>query len=365
MDILFSPYSSGGLELRNRIVMAPMTRSRAIQNNAPGELEATYYKQRSGAGLIITEGTAPSPNGLGYPRIPGIYSKEQIAGWRKVTDAVHKEGGKIFLQIMHVGRVGHTANLPQEGQIVSPSSKSVSGDMYTDSEGPQPHTHPKLMDNQDINQAIQEFVQAAKNAIEAGFDGVELHGANGYLIEQFLHKNVNELENEYGGSVENRVRFLDEVAQQVVAAIGPEKVGLRLSPYGVFNDTGAFDTLEETFALAARKMKERGITYIHIVDHSAMGAPEVPDQIKEVIRKEFGGTIILSGGYDASRAEKDLKAGKGELVAFGRPFISNPDLVQRFKAAAELADPDQSTFYTPGSKGYIDYPNMHQEKAGV
>lgn len=343
--------------------MAPMTRSRAIHNNTPNDLLATYYRQRASAGLIVTEGTSPSPNGLGYPRIPGIYSDEQVKAWKEVTDAVHSRGGKIFIQLMHVGRVGHTANLPNGARILSPSTVSVSGDMYTDAKGPQPHTAPSLMTIEDIQHAILEYVNSSKKAIKAGFDGVELHGANGYLIEQFLHENINELKNEYGGSIENRVRFLDEVAQAVAEAIGPEKVGLRVSPYGVFNDTGAFETVDETYKEVSQKMKEIGIAYIHIVDHEAMGAPEVPQSIKDTIRNEFGGTIILSGGYDAEMAEKELNEDKGELVAFGRPYISNPDLVERFETGASLVDADQSTFYTPGAKGYIDYPTMQYETA--
>lgn len=360
MSKLFESYQLGNLTLKNRVVMAPMTRSRAVENNAPNDLMATYYHQRSGAGLIITEGTSPSANGLGYPRIPAIYSKEQIAGWKKVTDAAHKGGSAIFLQIMHTGRVSHQANLPEGAEVVAPSAKLVSGEMYTDANGPQPHTMPREMTAKDIEQAIEEYVQAAKNAIEAGFDGVEIHAANGYLIEQFLNPNANERTDEYGGSKENRARFLLEIARRTVAAIGKERVGIRVSPYGVFNDTGAFDGVEETFTYVAEEVSKLGLVYIHIVDHQAMGAPEVPQSVKDGIRKAFKGTYITSGGYDKARANKDLEAGVGELVAFGRPFISNPDLVERMKQDAPLADPDFNTFYTPGAEGYTDYPTLEK-----
>ncbi|MBL6445188.1 alkene reductase [Fulvivirga sp. 29W222] len=358
---LFSSYQLGNITLKNRVVMAPMTRSRALQDNAPSELNALYYAQRAGAGLIITEGAAPSPNGLGYPRIPGIFNKIQIEGWKLVTDAVHKEGAKIFIQLMHTGRVGHQFNLPEGAEVVGPTAQPVSGEMYTDSQGPQEHTTPRKMTKEDISQAVEEFARAAKNSIQAGFDGVEIHGANGYLIEQFINPNINDRDDEYGGSVENRSRFVLEVAEAVVKAIGKERTGIRLSPYGVFNDTGAFAEVDETFEYLAEKLNELGLVYIHIVDHSAMGAPEVPAALKEKIRKIFKGAYILSGGYDKERAEDDLKAGKGDLVAFGRPFIANPDFVERMQTGAELSEADQNTFYTPGKEGYIDYPAVNGE----
>ncbi len=256
--------------------------------------------------------------------------------------------------------MAHPANLPAGAEIVAPSTVPVSGEMYTDSEGLQPYPSARLMNEMDIIQAQDEYVNASRLAIEAGFDGVELHGANGYLIEQFLNKNVNELSEPYGGSPENRVRFLKETAAKVAAEIGANRVGVRVSPYGVFNDTGAFDDVNETYELVAQEMSEVGIAYIHIVDHSAMGAPEVPDTIKSLIKDNFSGSIILSGGYDGERAEKDLAEGKGDLVAIGRPFISNPDLVQRIKNSQEITAPDHHTFYTPGEKGYTDYPALSE-----
>ncbi len=355
---LFSEYDLGNITLKNRLVMAPMTRARAT-GNVPNELVAEYYAQRSGAGLIITEGTSPSANGLGYARIPGIFNKEQIEGWKLVTKAVHEKGSKIFIQLMHTGRVSHVDNLPEGSEVLSPSDKPMSGEMYTDAKGNQPYTHPRKMTVDDIKNTVKEHIEAAKNAVEAGFDGVELHGANGYLIEQFINPNVNDRTDNYGGTHENRSRFLLELAQGVSEAIGKDKVGLRLSPYGAFNDTGEFDGIEEAYKYIIGEMSGLGIAYIHLVDHSSMGAPQVPAAIKEMVRDTFEGTLILSGGYDVIRAEDDLNANKGDLVAFGRPFIANPNLVEAFqKEDVELAQPDFDTFYTPGAKGYTDYPDI-------
>ncbi len=251
--MLFDPYVSPALKLKNRIVMAPLTRSRAVDANTPNALMAEYYGQRAGAGLIVTEGTSPSPNGLGYPRIPGIFNAAQVAGWKRVTDAVHAKGAKIFVQLMHTGRVGHVANLPEGAEVVGPTDKTLPGEMYTDAKGMQPHTQPRAMTQADIDRAVQEYVTASKLAIEAGFDGVELHAANGYLLEQFLNGNVNTRTDGYGGSAEKRNRFVLDVARAVVAAIGAARVGIRVSPFGVFNDTGAFDGVEAQYvALAPR-----------------------------------------------------------------------------------------------------------------
>ena len=355
--MLFESFKLGiGLSLQNRVVMAPMTRSRAV-DNVPNALMATYYQQRSSAGLIVTEGTAPAPNALGYPRIPGLFSRAQVIGWKKVTQAVHQgEGAKIFVQLMHTGRVGHPHNLPAKAEVVGPTTVAVKGDMYTDQEGPQPYPAARLMDETDIKAAVAAYVTSAKNAIAAGFDGIELHGANGYLIEQFFNPNVNQLENGYNGSKEARSRFALEVAEAVADVIGAERVGMRLSPYGVFNDTGAFDGLEEDYTYLAEALGALELSYIHLVDHADMGAPPVTRSVKEKIRDAFGGTIILSGGYDQARAEQDLADGLGHLVSFGRPFLANPDLVHRMQAGAELNAPDPDTFYTPGKEGYVDYP---------
>ncbi|MEL6132772.1 MAG: alkene reductase [Bacteroidota bacterium] len=359
---LFESYAFAGHTLQNRVAMAPMTRCRAIEN-IPNELMATYYKQRASIGLLITEGTAPSPNGLGYARIPGIFNQAQIEGWKLVTDAVHEAGGKIFLQIMHTGRVSHPLNMPEGAKLVSTTTEPAPGEMYTDQEGSQAHPAPHLMNADDIVQAKAEFVQAAKNAIEAGFDGVEIHAANGYLVEQFLNKTINQLTNAYGGSNENRNRFAIEVAQEVVAAIGKEKTGIRLSPYGVFNGTGIYEEIDDQFEALAKALNEIGLAYIHLVDHEAMGAPQVSPEVKRRIRQAFSGTLILSGGYDKDRAEADLATGKGDLIAFGRPSLANPDLVERMQTGAEIAAPDFDTFYTPGEKGYTDYPVLATNEA--
>jgi N-ethylmaleimide reductase len=355
LSILFSPFKSALLSLKNHIVMAPMTRSRAI-NNVPNALMATYYAQRASAGLIITEGTSPSADGIGYARIPGIYSPEQVNGWRSVTSAVHAQGGKIFVQLMHCGRVAHPLNLPDGGRIVAPSAIPAAGEMYTDQKGMQPQPVPREMTVQDIRQAIDEFVAASRNAIAAGFDGVELHGANGYLLEQFIRPTSNRRTDAYGGLIENRARFVLEVADAVSAAIGKDKVGIRLSPYGAFNDMPAYPEMEADYCYLAEQLNQRGLLYVHLVDHSTMGQPTVPDSIKTAFRKLFKGILILSGGYDAARAERDLASKKCDLIAVGRPFISNPYLPANWRTGAAVREPDLSTSYTPGEKGYTDYP---------
>lgn len=353
---LFLPYTLLQQTLKNRIAMAPMTRSRAI-NNIPNELMAEFYRQRATAGLIITEGTSPSPNGLGYARIPGIFNADQINGWKLVTKAVHEKEGKIFMQLMHTGRIGHELNLPKGARIVAPSAVLAAGQMWTDSEGMKDHPVPHALSEAELQATKAEYVQAAKNAIEAGFDGIELHSANGYLLEQFLSPFSNQRTDNYGGSVKNRIRFVTEVAQEVSNAIGKDKTAIRLSPYGVFNDMPAYPETDATYTLLAEELNKIGIAYIHLVDHSSQGAPEVPWKIKTAIRTAFKNTLILSGGYTKERAEKDIEAGAGDLIAFGKPFISNPDLVVRFmKGAALNTALDFSTFYTPGEKGYTDYP---------
>jgi N-ethylmaleimide reductase len=353
--MLFQAFTSPSLQLKNRVVMAPLTRSRAVERNTPNELMAQYYAQRAGAGLIITEGTSPSPNGLGYARIPGLFNAEQVAGWRRVTDAVHAQGAKIFVQLMHAGRVAHVANLPAGAVVVGPVASALAGDMFTDSQGMQPHSAPQAMSGNDIEQAIGEYVQSARLAIEAGFDGVELHAANGYLLEQFLNANVNTRDDAYGGSAEKRNRFVLEVARATVAAIGAARVGIRVSPYGVFNGTGAFDGVEEQYLSLARELGALKLAYLHLVDHSAMGAPAVPDEFKSKLRAAFGGTFIASGGLDRQSAEQVLKEGRGDLAAFGRAWLANPDLIERMRGGLALNAPDPSTFYTPGAKGYTDY----------
>ncbi|HOE42724.1 MAG TPA: alkene reductase [Rhodoferax sp.] len=354
--MLFESFDLGGIRLSSRTVMAPMTRSRATHNNTPDALIAEYYKQRATAGLIVTEGTSSSPNGLGYARIPGIYNEEQVLGWRLVTDAVHQAGGKIFVQLMHTGRVSHQNNLPAGARVVGPSPEVCPGEMWTDKAGLKPHTAPVVMTEADIAQAVAEYANAAKLAMKAGFDGIELHAANGYLIEQFLNANINKRTDGYGGSTQARNRFAIEVAEACAGAIGADKVGIRLSPYGVFNGTGAFEGVDDQFLSLTKKLSELGLIYVHLVDHSGMGAPPVPAELKKAIRAAFGRTYIAVGGFAAQSAEAVLQAKEADLIAFGRPFISNPDLVARMKSGAQLTVPDMSTFYTPGEKGYTDYP---------
>jgi len=337
--------------------MAPLTRSRAT-GNIPNDLMAQYYAQHASAGLIITEGTSPSPNGLGYARIPGIYSAEQIAAWKRVTAAVHPLGARIFVQLMHCGRVAHPLNLPAGARILAPSAVAAVGEMYTDAKGMQPNATPVAMTEADIKSTVEEYAQAAKNAVDAGFDGVELHGANGYLLEQFFRPTSNRRTDRYGGAIENRARFVLEVTRAVIGAIGKDKVGIRLSPFGAFNDMPAYPTTEADYTYLAGEVNAIGLVYVHLVDHSSMGAPPVPESIKATFRSVFKRTLILSGGYDAVRAESDLEAGRCDLVAFGRPFLANPDLVTRWKTGAALNVPDMSTFYTPGAKGYTDYPTL-------
>lgn len=359
---LFSSTQLGSSTLKNRIVMSPMTRNRAI-GNVPNDLMAEYYGQRAGAGLIITEGTSPSPNGLGYPRIPGIHSDEQAAGWKLTTDAVHAHGGKIFIQLMHTGRVGNSLNLPPGAALVAPSAIGMSGAIWTDSQGEQPYGIPCEMTSDEISSTIGEYVRAAHNAVAAGFDGVEIHGANGYLITQFLDPGSNVRTDTYGGTSSRRNQFALDVARAIVNTIGAPRVGIRLSPYGVFNDmSGAYNGIADQYTELAAELGKLGLAYVHLVDHSAMGAPKPePSTVQQICRSfrgNGGSSVILSGGYDRERAEADLASGAADLIGYGRPFISNPDFVERLQNNAPLAAPDQATFYSPGSSGYTDYPRL-------
>ncbi len=356
--MLFDPVSVRSLPLRNRTAMSPMTRSRAVEASTPNALMATYYAQRATAGLIITEGTSPSPNGLGYARIPGLFNAAQVAGWKLVTDAVHAQGGKIVIQLMHTGRVTHVANLPAGAEVVGPVDGACPGEMYVDALGMQPHTPARAMTEADIAHAVGEYAQAARLAIEAGFDGIELHAANGYLIEQFLNANVNARTDGYGGSIAGRNRFALEVARATASAIGAERVGIRLSPHGVFNGTGPFADVDAQYLALVQELSALGLMYVHVLDHSAMGAPAVPAELKAALRAAFDGPFILAGGFDTASAEQALAVGQADLIAFGRPFLSNPDLVARMQSGAPLNAPDFGTFYTPGEQGYTDYPTL-------
>jgi len=355
---LFSSIKVGDLELKNRIVMAPMTRCRAI-NNVPNDIMANYYQQRSSAGLIITEGTSPSPNGLGYARIPGIFSEGQITAWKKVTSAVHKSGGKIIVQLMHTGRISHILNMAHDSQIIAPSAIKAAGQMWTDTKGLQDYPVPQEMTSEDIILTKAEYVKAAKNAIEAGFDGVELHGANGYLLEEFLSPISNKRTDKYDGSIENRCRFVIEVAREVANEIGKGKTGIRLSPYGIAGDMPNYHEIDATYDYLTKELNKLDIAYIHLVDHSSMGAPVVPLEILKLIRKNFKNTLIICGGYDKESAENELETGMFELIGFGRPFINNPDLVERFKYNQELSQNLKTDlFYSADEAGYTDYPSF-------
>lgn len=353
---LFSPYKLGRITLANRIVMSPMTRSRAI-GNVPNDLMAKYYAQRAEAGLIITEGTSPSPNGLGYARIPGLFNAEHVAGWKKTTDAVHAAGSHIFVQLMHTGRVAHPDNLPPGACVVGPSAIAWDGKMWVDGKGQIPVPTAHALTAAEIERAIEAYVHAAALAIDAGFDGVELHGANGYLIEQFLNTGANQRTDEWGGSIDNRIRFAVEIAKRTAARIGSDRLGIRVSPYSSGGGMRADDDhVEELHAKLAGELKKLGLAYMHVVDHSSMGMPPVPASVKQKIRDAFGGTVILAGGNDRARAEADLAAGHGDLFAFARAFIANPRLPTRLREGLPLAQPDFATFYTADEKGYTDYP---------
>lgn len=354
MSILFESTHLANLKLKNRVVMSPLTRCRAL-GNTPNQLMAQYYEQRTSAGLIIAEGTSPSPNGLGYARIPGLYNQSHVEGWKLTTQAVHKHGSRIFVQLMHCGRVSHPLNLPEGARHLAPSAIAAPGTMWTDAQGPQEYPVPREMSENDIKVTIGEYAHACKLAIDAGFDGVELHGANGYLIDQFLNTASNQRKDEWGGSVKHRARFALDVVKAAVTAIGASKVGIRLSPYGVFNGMSPDPEMDELYLHLARELSALRIAYIHLVDHSSMGAPKVSEELVTGMRKAFRGTLILSGGYDLAKAEADLRSQAGDLIAFGRAFISNPNLVEKLKAGVELTPADPETFYTADEKGYTDY----------
>lgn len=358
MPTLFDPLTLGALTLPNRIVMAPLTRSRATPEHTPNALMATYYGQRATAGLIITEGTSPSPNGLGYPRIPGLYDTGQAAAWKATTTAVHEQGGKIFVQFMHCGRVAHVLNLPAGAEVLGPGTTACPGEIYTDALGLQPYSPPRAMTEADIAHVVMEHATAASLALTAGFDGVELHGANGYLIEQFLNPLVNDRTDGYGGNIDGRNRLALEIVRASVATIGRDRVGIRLSPYGVFNGTGAFPEVQAQYLALAAALSSVGVLYIHLVDHSAMGAPPVPADFTQAMREAFDGLCILSGGFNHGSAEQALRDKRGDLIAFGRPFLANPDLVARMRVDAPMNAADMATFYVPGAKGYTDYPTL-------
>jgi len=348
---LFTPFRLGNVELANRVVMAPMTRSRAL-GGLPNALVRDYYTQRATAGLIVSEGFAPSANAMGYSRIPGMYTQAHVDGWKEVTASVRAAGGRMFAQLMHVGRIAHRLNLPEGARIMAPSAIRAEGTIYTDQEGLLPFSEPEAMSEADVSAARDEFVQAARNAVAAGFDGVELHAANGYLLEQFLHPHTNRREDAYGGNMENRSRFVVEVAKAVAGAIGPERVGIRLSPFNTYNDLPERPGVLEQYEALAGEL--RGLGYVHLIANPHEGFPST----EAAIRQAFGGTLILNGGMSRDSAQAALDAGRAELISFGRPFVANPDLVARLKQGAELAMPQPQTFFTAGAEGYVDYPTL-------
>ncbi len=364
----FEPAQLGRLTLANHLVMAPMTRSRA-PGNLPNELMAEYYRQRATAGLLITEGTSPAADGLGYARIPGLFTQEQATNWQRVTETVHHHGGHIFVQLMHTGRVFHPLNLPAGAEGVAPSAVAAKGQMWTDQQQLQDQPTPRALRPDELARVRDEFVHSARLALEAGFDGVELHAANGYLLEQFLNPASNQRTDEYGGSVPNRARFVLEVARAVVQAIGADRTGIRLSPWGVASDMPHYPEIDETYAYLAEELQKIGLVYLHLVDHQSMGAPAVPAETVDTIRQKFTNTLILSGGYTTVEQIDAALAGPADLVAIGRPFISNPDLVARLEQGLPLAESDPATYYAPGphgfADGYTDYPTADGQPAGT
>lgn len=353
---LFSELTIGKNTLKNRIIMAPMTRCRAVENNCANDLMASYYAQRASAGLIITEASQISPLGVGYHYTPGIYNDAQIEGWKKVTTAVHEKGGLIYLQLWHVGRVSHSSFL--NGRLpVAPSAVKIDGEHYTPA-GMQPFETPRALEIHEIKEIVKAYAQAAANAIEAGFDGVEIHGANGYLIDQFIKDCTNKRTDEYGGNIENRSRFLFEVVSAVCNTIGSEKTGLRLSPSGTFNsmtDTNPHDD----FQYICKKLNDYDLAYLHIIDALEGDIKHGANVVElQVLRNAYKGVLITNGEYDKERGNKAIENNLADAVAYGTLYIANPDLAKRFETDAPLAIADPHTFYTQDEKGYTDYKTI-------
>ncbi len=351
---LFTPVSFGKLQLNNRIVMAPLTRSRADDNGVPAEFAAEYYGQRADAGLIITEGTQISLEGKGYPRTPGIHTDAQVEAWRKIVDAVHERGAKFVSQLLHVGRIAAQLNRESPVDTVGPSPIKAGGEMYTDAKGMVEHDQPRAVTQEDIKRISKEYAAAAKNAIKAGFDGVEFHAANGYLPHQFISTNVNQRADEYGGSIENRLRAPLEWLDAVIDAVGADRVGVRISPSHKFNDIEEADT-EVVYAAYLKELSKRNLAYLHVIRPFTHVA-EI-DTVS-LARANYTGKILACGEFSQSEGEAFVAEGKADAIVFGRPFISNPDLITRFKTGAPLAEPNEDTFYSPGREGYTDYPNL-------
>lgn len=362
---LFAPLTLGALKLKNRIAMAPMTRARNA-DGIPKEFNATYYAQRADAGLIITEGTAISDTAMGVLYIPGLYTPQQVAGWKKVTDAVHAQGSTIFTQLWHVGRVSHTSNQPKGQAPVGASdlqaANSFAWGYDTDGkEGFVPASKPRALTTEEVAGVVQDFAHAAKNAIAAGFDGVELHGANGYLIEQFLNPHVNNRTDQYGGSVENRSRFLLEAIDASIAAIGADKVAIRLTPYGGLHELPHYDEIEETYEYLATELSRRNIAYIHIMDQQSRGSFALPEGFLERFRSWYDGVLILAGGMDREKAESLIEAGIIDIAAFGEVYIANPDLVDRLRHNWPFTPPNRALHYGLGMEGYLDWKTYKEQ----
>lgn len=363
MSSLFDSISLGQLNLKNRLVMAPLTRMRSKQpGNIPWQLNATYYSQRAGAGLIVSEATQISQQGQGYPGTPGIHSPEQVAGWKLVTDQVHAAGGLMVLQLWHVGRISHRSHQPGGALPVAPSAIKPSGGTHSADWKSVDFETPRALETDEIPNLVTDYKRAAENAKSAGFDGVEVHGANGYLLDQFLQDGSNQRTDRYGGSVENRARLLLEVVDATCAVWGAARVGVRLSPYGTFNDMHDSDPVA-LFTYVLGELSKRQIAYVHLIEprsSSAGGSDTVVSDVPEacrIFRETFRGGLISAGGYTPTSAHQTIADGNADAIAFGRLFISNPDLAERIKSGAPLNKYDRATFYGGAEKGYTDYPS--------
>jgi N-ethylmaleimide reductase len=354
VEPLFHPFVLGSLVLPHRVVMAPMTRNRAGEGNVPSDLAVEYYRQRASAALIVTEATQVSPEGVGYPDTPGIHTDAQVEGWRRVTDAVHAEGGRIFLQLWHVGRISHPLYHGGEPPV-APSAIRPEGSVFT-AEGMKEFVEPRALETGEIPRVVEDFRRGAERARDAGFDGVEVHAANGYLLDQFLRDGTNRRSDRYGGSIENRMRFPLEVVDAAVDVWGGDRVGVRVSPLGGFNDMSDSNP-RALFTEFARMLGRRGVAYLHVItDNAFEGEPVSFDPLS--LAEPFGGAVIAAAGYDAESGAVEVARNQAHLVAYGRAFLANPDLPRRFAEDAELNDPDPDTFYGGGAEGYVDYPAL-------
>jgi N-ethylmaleimide reductase len=358
---LFSPLQLGSVKIPNRIVMAPLTRNRAGEDNAPQPLNVEYYAQRASAGLIITEASQISAQGVGYPATPGIHHPIQVSGWRTVTDAVHEKGGRIFLQLWHVGRVSHPSMQPDNALPVAPSAIKPVGECVT-YQGPQAFVEPRALETDEVPGIVDQYRVAAHNAIAAGFDGVEIHAANGYLLDQFLRDGTNQRQDAYGGSLENRSRLLIEVIEAVLEAWEPGRVGVRISPENTFNDIQDTDP-QSTFNFIAEKLSHFNLAYLHVVEGDMLGGDSIVNYTQ--IRDRFSGNYMSNCGYTQEKAQLSLQEGHTDLVAFGTLYIANPDLVERFEEGSRLNTPNPETFYGGDAQGYTDYPFRESAKTIV